>query len=311
MKSGPSTAILIPALNEAATIEIVITGFRAHLPEAKIFVCDNNSDDDTAMIARRAGASVLNEERRGKGNAVRRMFADIDADFYLMVDGDATYDPAVAPRMISMVAEGRYDLINAARKPTASASFPSGHRFGNWLLTGVIGLAFSTVATDMLSGYKAFSRRFVKTFPALSSGFEIETEIIIHAWELRLPVFEIEAWYGERPYASMSKLRKFRDGFRILRLLSFFIRQERPIAFFGLLSALLFGASLWLGLPVVIEFLATGLVPRLPTAVLATTLLLCAVIAVFSGLILDAIAQARREIKRLNYLSVPPPSQLG
>jgi glycosyltransferase involved in cell wall biosynthesis len=309
MKSGPYIAILIPALNEAATIEMVITGFRAHLPEAEIFVCDNNSDDGTDAIARRAGANVLNEERRGKGNVIRRMFADIDADIYLMVDGDATYDPSVAPGMIGMVAEGRYDFVNAARRPTASASFPSGHRFGNWLLTGAIGLLFGTVATDMLSGYKAFSRRFVKTFPALSSGFEVETEIIIHAWELRLPVYEIEAPYGERPHKSVSKLHTFRDGLRILRLLSFLIRQERPIAFFSFLSALLLAASLWCGLPVLMDFLSTGLVPRLPTAMLAATLFVCGVISFFVGIVLNAIAQTRREMKRLHYLSLPRASQ--
>ncbi len=284
----------------------MITAFRAHLPEAEIFVGDNNSDDDTAAIARRAGAFVVHEERQGKGNVMRRMFADIDADFYVMVDGDATYDPSVAPRMIRMLAEGRYDLVNAARRAAGSASFRSGRRFGNWLLTGLVGLLFGAITADMLSGYKAFSRRFVKTFPALSSGFEIETEIMIHTLELRLPVHEIEALYGKRPDDSVSKLRTFRDGFRILRLVDHLVRQERPFAFFTFLSALMVAASLWLGLPVVIDFFATGPVPRLPTAVLAATLSLCAVVSFFSGIILDAIAQTRREMKRLNYLSLPP-----
>ena len=251
MKSGPRIAILIPCFNEAPTIESVITAFRTHLPEAEIFVGDNNSDDDTAAIARRAGAFVVHEERQGKGNVMRRMFADIDADFYVMVDGDATYDPSAAPRMIRMLAEGRYDLVNAARRATGSASFRSGRRLGNWLLTGLVGLLFGAITADMLSGYKAFSRRVVKTFPALSSGFEIETEIMIHALELRLPVHEIDAPYGKRPNDSVSKLRTFRDGLRILRLVDHLVRQERPFAFFTFLSALMVVASLWLGLPVV------------------------------------------------------------
>jgi hypothetical protein len=209
-------------------------------------------------------------------------------------------------RRIAALLEGGCDLVNAARKPTGPASFRSGHRFGNRFLTGLVGFVFGTIVADMLSGYKGFSRRFVKTFPALSSGFEVETEILIHALDLRLPICEIEAAYGERPNASESKLHSFRDGFRILRLIGFFIRQERPFAFFTSLSALLIAASLWLGLPVVADFLATGLVPRLPTAVLAASLFLCAVVSFFSGIILDAVTQTRREIKRLNYLAIPP-----
>jgi len=193
MKSGPCIAILIPCLNEAPTIESVITGFKTHLPEAQIFVGDNNSVDDTAAIATRAGARLIREERRGKGNMMRRLFADIDADFYVMVDGDGTYDPSVAPRMVRLMEEGGFDLVNVARKPTGSDSFRGDRRFGNWLLTTLVGLIFGTATTDMLSGYKAFSRRFVKTFPALSCGFEIETEIMIHAAELHLPFHEIEA----------------------------------------------------------------------------------------------------------------------
>jgi len=306
MKSS-RVAILIPCFNEAATIEGVIAGFRAHLPQAEIFVCDNNSDDGTGAVAARAGAQVLHEARQGKGNVMRRMFADIAADVYLMVDGDATYEPAVAPAMIRMLLEGRYDLVNATRRATGSGSFPAGHRFGNWLLTGLVGLVFGIVTSDILSGYKALSRRFVKTFPALSSGFEIETEIMIHALELRLAVGEIEAPYGQRPKRSASKLRTFRDGFRILRLIGFLIRQEHPFAVFASLSALLVAVSLWLGLPVVREFLATGLVPRLPTAVLAATLFLSAVVSFVAGIILDGITETRRELKRLAYLSFPPP----
>jgi glycosyltransferase involved in cell wall biosynthesis len=305
MKSGPCIAILIPCLNEALTIEMVITGFQAQLPQAQIFVGDNNSDDDTAAIARRSGANVVREQRRGKGNIMRRLFADIDADFYVMVDGDGTYDPSVAPDIIRLLEEGGHDLVNVARKPTGTDSFRGSRRFGNWLLTRLVGLLFRTATADMLSGYKAFSRRFVKTFPALSYGFEIETEIMIHAAELRLPFLEIEAPYGKRPADSMSKLRTFRDGFRILRLVDHFVRQEHPFGFFSTLSALLIVASLWLGVPVVTHFFETGLVPRFPTAMLAASLALCSVVAFFTGITLDSITQARRELKRLSYLSLP------
>jgi glycosyltransferase involved in cell wall biosynthesis len=311
MKSGPCIAILIPCLNEAPTIEAVITGFQTHLPEAQIFVGDNNSEDDTAAIARRAGATLVREERRGKGNIMRRLFADIDADFYVMVDGDGTYDPSAAPRMIRLMEEGGYDLVNVVRKPIRSDSFRGDRRFGNWLLTGLVGLIFGTATADMLSGYKAFSRRFVKTFPALSCGFEIETEIMIHAAELRLPYHEIEAPYGKRPVDSVSKLRTFQDGFRILRLVDHFVRQEHPFGFFSTLSALLIAISLSLGVPVVIHFFETGLVPRFPTAILAASLALCAVVSFFTGIILDAIAQARREFKRLSYLSLPRSVKAG
>jgi glycosyltransferase involved in cell wall biosynthesis len=296
-------AVLIPCFNEAATVAAVISGFRTHLPSAAIVVGDNNSDDGTAAVARQAGAGVLREVRRGKGNMVRRMFADVEADLYVMVDGDATYDPSIAPRMIQILVEERCDLVNVARKPTGSGAFRRGHRLGNWLLTRLVGIIFGTATSDMLSGYKAFSRRFVKTFPAWSSGFEIETEIMIHALEQRMPACEIEAPYRERPHGSVSKLRTLRDGFRILRLVDHLVRNEHPLAFFATLAAVLVIASLGLGLPVVTHFLATGLVPRLPTAVLAASLFLCAVMSFLGGILLDALARARRESKRLLYLS--------
>jgi glycosyltransferase involved in cell wall biosynthesis len=311
MKSDPRIAILIPCLDEAPTIEKVITAFRAYLPQAEIVVGDNNSSDETASIAQRAGAHVVRERHPGKGNIMRRLFADIDADFYIMVDGDATYDPSVAPLLIRILAEDRCDLVNVARKPVDSASFRTGHRFGNRLLTSAVQIMFGTSTTDVLSGYKAFSRRFVKTFPALSSGFEIDTEIMIHASELRLAVHEIEAIYGKRPDESVSKLRTFRDGLRILHLIDHLVRQEHPFGFFGTLSALLIVASLFFGLPVVIQFFKTGLVPRLPTALLATGLTLCAVGAFFTGIILDAVSQTRREVKRLSYLSFPSKPDSG
>lgn len=302
-RSGLRVAVLIPCFNEASTVATVIAGFRTHLPAANIIVGDNGSDDETGAVARQAGAAVLREARRGKGNVVRRMFADVEADVYLMVDGDATYDPAVAPWMIQILTEDGCDLVNAARRPIATSAFRPGHRFGNWLLTRLVGLVFGTATSDLLSGYKVFSRRFVKTFPAWSSGFEIETEIMIHALEQRLPVREIEAPYRQRPLGSVSKLRTLQDGFRILRLVDHLVRNEHPFAFFATLAAFLASAALGLGIPVVTHYLVTGLVPRLPTAVLAASLFLCAVMSFLSGVVLDGIARMHRETKRLLYLS--------
>ena len=308
MSAGARIAILIPCFNEAATIASVIASFRTNMPRARIIVCDNNSVDETGKIARNAGAEVMHEERQGKGSVIRRMFADIDADLYLMVDGDGTYDASAAPDVVRLLADGRYDLVNVARKPSRPTAFRSGHRFGNRLLTGLVGFVFGMMTADMLSGYKGFSRRFVKSFPALSSGFEIETEIMIHALDLRLPFREIVAPYGERPDHSPSKLRTFHDGLRILRLIGFLIRQKRPLAFFSGISAVMVAVSLTLGLPVVTEFFATGLVPRLPTAVLVASLFVCAALSFVCGVVLDAIAQSRQETKRLHYLLNSPPS---
>ena len=303
---GLRVAVLIPCFNEASTVASVISGFRAHLPVASIIVGDNNSDDGTATVASRAGAEVIAEMRRGKGNMVRRMLADVEADVYLIVDGDATYDPSVAPLMIQILVEDGCDLVNAARAAIASSAFRPAHRFGNWLFTRLVGLVFGTATSDLLSGYKAFSRRFVKTFPAWSSGFEIDTEIMIHALEQRLPVREIVAPYRERPVGSSSKLRTLQDGFRILRFVDHLLRNDHPFAFFATLAGLLAVAALALGAPVVTHYLATGLVPRLPTAVLAASLFLCAAMSFLSGIVLDGVARVHRETKRLLYLSYRP-----
>ena len=308
MHEAPRIAVLIPCYNEGATIGAVVADFRRFLPGAAIFVYDNNSSDGTRDAARRAGARVFTETCQGKGSVVRRMFADIEADIYLMVDGDGTYDAAAAPRLIRELLQGPYDLVNAARLATGTGSFRPGHRFGNRLLTRLVQRIFGAKTSDMLSGYKAFSRRFAKSFPAMSHGFEIETEILIHALEMRLPVSEIAAAYGERPEDSASKLHTIRDGFRILRLIGFLVKQERPYAFFTGLALFLTWLSLYVGVPVVVEFLHTGLVPRLPSAVLAAAFMLSAVIAFFSGLVLDTITHSRREMKRLAYLRYPPVS---
>jgi glycosyltransferase involved in cell wall biosynthesis len=295
-------AVLVPCHNEALTVAEVVRGFRAVLPDAAIYVYDNNSTDGTAEAARAAGAEVRFEPQPGKGSVVRRMFADIDADWYVMVDGDATYDPGAAPCLVATAAAGTHDLVNVARAEAGEKAYRRGHRLGNRLLTGLVGAIFGSGTQDMLSGYKCFSRRFVKTFPAMSSGFEIETELMIHALELRLPVAEISAPYGERLEGSASKLATYRDGFIILRLIGLLVQRERPLEFFSALAGLLMLVALLLGLPVAWTFLETGLVPRLPTALLAATLVLAALLSLAVGLILQAVALGRREMKRLAYL---------
>lgn len=297
-------AVLVPCYNEALTVAAVVKGFRASLPDATIFVFDNNSTDGTAEVARAAGAQVRFEAAPGKGNVERRMFADIDADWYIMVDGDATYDATAAPRLVKTAVAGGYDMVNVAREETGERAYRAGHRFGNRLLTGLVGGIFGVRTTDMLSGYKIFSRRFVKSFPAMSSGFEIETELMVHVLELRLPVAEISAPYGERPEGSSSKLATYRDGFIILRLIGILVQRERPLEFFTTMAGLLALVSLILGVPVVWTFAETGLVPKLPTAMLAASLMLASLLAIAVGLILNAITHTRREAKRLAYLAL-------
>ena len=303
----PQVAVLVPAFNEGLTIEGVVTEFAKCLPQATIYVYDNNSTDHTVEAAKAAGATVRTEKRQGKGNVVCRMFADIDADIYLMVDGDATYDATAAPRLIAELLSGPYDMVNAARVARHDQAYRSGHLLGNRLLTNLVRYTFGNATDDMLSGYKAFSNRYAKSFPAMSRGFEIETELVVHALQLRMPLSEIEAPYKERPVGSMSKLNTYRDGFRILRLIGFLIKEERPMAFFCILSVIMAVLSIAVGTPVIIEFLETGLVPRLPTAVLAVSLMLSALLSVSCGFILDSVARGRREIKRLAYLRLRPP----
>ncbi|MDQ0393243.1 glycosyltransferase family 2 protein [Labrys monachus] len=302
----PTIAILIPCCNEAVTVERVVADFRKHLPLAAIHVYDNNSTDGTATLAAAAGALVRHERRQGKGHVVRRMFADIEADIYLIVDGDATYDAASAPALVATLRQGPFDLVNGARIGSHIAAYRPGHRFGNWLLTALVTKIFGAASRDMLSGYKAMSRRFVKSFPALSTGFEIETELLVHALDLSLPIAEIDTPYKERPAGSRSKLRTVRDGMRILRLVTRLVKEERPFLFFSLLAAILVVLSLAIATPVVVDFIHTGLVPRLPSAVLATGLMLSAIIAFFSGMILDTVTRGRQELKRLHYLSHAP-----
>jgi glycosyltransferase involved in cell wall biosynthesis len=298
-------AVLIPCYNEQTAISQVVLGFRAALPEAAIYVYDNNSSDNTVGAAQAVGAIVRDERRQGKGNVVRRMFADVDADAYVLVDGDATYDAASAPTMVQRLIDEQLDMVVGCRVHTAVEAYRRGHRFGNALLTGFVGWLFGKSFTDILSGYRVFSRRFVKSFPALSRGFETETELTVHALELRMPVAEIETPYGARPEGSASKLSTYRDGLRILRLILALYKHERPLTFFAALAAVLAVCSIALGVPIVLEWLRSGLVPRFPTAILASGIMILACLALTAGFILETVTRGRQELKRLVYLQIP------
>lgn len=299
-------AVLLPCLNEEEAIGSVVSDFRALLPEAVVWVYDNGSDDRTKEVARQAGAQVRVEPRRGKGNVVRRMFADVDADVYLLVDGDGTYHASSARRMVDLLLEDSLDMVTGARVGQDGGAYRQGHKWGNRVLTGLVGRIFGRQCDDMLSGYRVFSRRFVKSFPALSSGFEIETELTVHALELRMPMADLPTPYKARVEGSSSKLRTIPDGLRILRTIFGLVRDERPLEFFSALWVALVVAAVAVGSPVVLEFLATGLVPRLPTAVLSVGLMLLGFLSLACGLILDTVTRGRRELRRLAYLQVSP-----
>ena len=300
-------AVLIPCLNEAATIATVVRSFKAVVPAADIYVYDNNSTDQTMSLAEAAGATVRREPLQGKGNVVRRMFADVEADVYVMVDGDSTYDAAHTQNMIGLLTAEKLDMVVATRVARDNGAYRHGHRFGNKLLTKAVANLFGNRFTDMLSGYRVFSRRFVKSFPAMSRGFEIETELTIHALELSLPVAEIETPYIGRVQGSVSKLNTYSDGLKILRLVLVLYKNERPLQFFSTIAALLLATALMLGLPLVVAFLETGLVYRQPTAILSTGLVVLSALSFVTGLILDTVTRGRREIKRLAYLSIRSP----
>ncbi len=299
-------AVLVPCYNEEAAVATVVGGFRKALPSAQIYVFDNNSKDRTAAIAREAGAEVRSERRQGKGHVVRRMFADVDADVYVLVDGDATYDAPSAPRMIEKLVGEHLDMVVGLRVDQEQAAYRTGHRTGNWMLTSFLSSMFGQAFKDILSGYRVFSRRFVKSFPVLSDGFEIETELTVHALELAMPVAEIDTPYYARPEGSFSKLNTWGDGFRILRTIIKLYRSEKPLRFFAGIGAFLALVSIGLAIPIFITYLEEGLVPRLPTAVLSTGLMIVAVLSVSSGLVLDTVTRGRREMKLLTYLSQPP-----
>jgi glycosyltransferase involved in cell wall biosynthesis len=295
-------AVLIPCLNEAGGIAGVVQSFKDALPHASIYVYDNASTDETSKVAAKAGAMVRAEPMRGKGNVVRRMFADVDADVYVLVDGDGTYDAASAPTMVKLLAEQHLDMVCGKRVESEALAYRQGHRLGNRVLTGLVGILFGDRITDILSGYRVMSRRFVKSFPALSRGFETETELTVHALDLRVPMAEVQTPYGARSVGSASKLNTWRDGWRILRTIARLVKEERPFAFFVSIGSVLALTAIGLAIPLLQEFLATGLVPRIPTAVLSTGLILVAVMSFVCGLVLDTVTRGRRELKRMHYL---------
>ena len=302
----PRTAVLIPCYNEAKTIAKVVRDFQTALPLATVYVYDNNSSDDTIAQAKSAGAVVRSVRHQGKGNVMRRMFADIEAEIYVLVDGDATYDAASATKLIDQLTSEQLDMVVGTRLSAFDTqAFRAGHHFGNLMLTQCVSLLFGRSFTDMLSGYRVFSRRFVKSFPALAKGFETETELTVHALELRMPIAEVSTPYGSRPEGSVSKLHTYRDGWRILRMILRLFREERPLAFFTIVFFILAATSMLLAYPILITYLQTGLVPRFPTAILATGIMLLAFLSLASGFILDTVTQGRREIKRLFYLGIP------
>jgi len=310
-KNQMRVAVLVPCYNEEAAIAKVVADFRATLPQATIYVYDNNSRDRTVERAMAAGAVVRTERRQGKGNVVRRMFADIEADIYVLVDGDDTYDAGASPRMIARMVEEGADLLTARRIHTDAAAYRPGHVAGNRLLTGLTALLFRVHLTDMLSGYRVFSRRFVKSFPFTAEGFAIETELTVHAVRLMMPMSEMDTRYKERPIGSVSKLNTFRDGFRILGTIFYLTREERPLIFFATIAFIFAAVAVIIGAPVVSEYLQTGLVPRLPTAVLATGLMVIAFLSLTCGLILDTVTRGRWEAKRMAYLAIPGPQDLA
>ena len=306
----PRIAVLLPCYNEEAGIGETIAGFRDALPTATIYVYDNNSRDRTREIAAEAGAVVRAERQQGKGHVVRRMFADVDADVYVMADGDLTYDPASAPVMVDLLLGEQLDMVVGTRRHEEKEAYRGGHVLGNKIFTGLLSGLFAPSFSDIFSGYRVFSRRFVKTFPVLSSGFEIETEISVHALELNMPVGEVETVYAARPEGSHSKLSTYGDGWRILKTIATLYRVERPTLFFGAIGALLLATAIILAVPIVITYLNTGLVPRFPTAILATGMVIVAVLCVFAGLILDTVTRGRREVRRLAYLSMHAPGEV-
>ncbi len=307
----PRIAVLVPCYNEEAAIARVVRSFREALPGADVYVYDNNSTDRTCEVAAAAGAIVRTESQQGKGYVVRRMFADVEADVYVLVDGDDTYHAASAPGLIQRLIDGPLDMVNGARISGDKVRHRPGHQFGNRLLSGLVGWIFGDRFRDMLSGFKVFSRRYVKSFPALSAGFEIETELTVHALELAMPVAEVDTPYSDRAEGTVSKLNTLRDGFRILRTIAVFIKEERPLQFFSALAGVFAVTSVVLAWPVVATYLETGLVPRLPTFVLATGLMLMAALSFTAGLILDTVTRGRRESKRMRYLNISATTGAG
>jgi glycosyltransferase involved in cell wall biosynthesis len=300
-------AVILPCFNEEVTIAQTVTDFRAALPRARIYVFDNNSSDATAARAAESGAIVFCEDYRGKGNVVRRMFADVEADVYVMADGDATYDAAAAPAMVRRLVTENLDMVNGARRHTDATAYRRGHRFGNWMLTRLAQVFFNRRFEDMLSGYRVLSRRFVKSFPAISRGFEVETELTVHALQLRMPTAEVMTDYRPRPENSRSKLSTYRDGFRILRMIGFLVKEEKPMQFFSAVAAIVFLPSLAVFLSVLAEYLETGLVARFPSLFVSLSGFVISALSLLCALILDSVSRGRRETRWLRYIELPAP----
>jgi glycosyltransferase involved in cell wall biosynthesis len=303
-------AVILPCYNEETAIGKTVRDFRAALPAAKVYVYDNSSKDRTAEVAREAGAIVRTEPRQGKGNVMRRMFADVEADIYVLADGDDTYDASVAPALVRKLIDEGLDIVTGVRVHSQASAYRAGHVFGNRMLTGLTAMMFNVKLGDMLSGYRVMSRRFVKSFPFTAEGFGIETELTVHAVRLLMPMAEVDTAYKERPVGSVSKLSTYRDGFKILFTIAQMLREERPLLFFSVIAGVFAAVAIALGASIVVEFVHTGLVPRLPTAILATGLMLIAFLALMSGLILDTVTRGRWANKRLAYLTMRGPQDL-
>ncbi len=310
MPNEARIAVIVPCFNEEAAIGKVVSDFRAALPRAVIYVYDNASKDRTSDVARTAGAQVRSELRKGKGNVVRRMFADVEADIYVLVDGDDTYDASAAPELVARLVRDGLDIVSGRREATGTESYRFGHVLGNRLLTGLTALIFRVRLSDMLTGYRVMSRRFVKSFPFTAEGFGVETELTVHAVRLMMPMAEVATCYKERPVGSVSKLNTWRDGFRILFTIAGLVREELPLVFYATIGLVFAIAAIAIGLPVVFDYLRTGLVPRLPTAVLVTGMVVLASLSIMSGIILDTVTRGRWEQKRMAYLSIPGPHDL-
>lgn len=307
---GLNVSLLVPCFNEELTIAKVVKDFLCALPELNVYVFDNNSSDKTAAVAQQTGANVVSVLHRGKGNVVRRMFADVEADIYVMVDGDATYEAGAIKRVVDKLLDDRLDMVVGTRVTDThllNDAYRQGHQFGNKLLTQSVVQIFGGDFTDMLSGYRVFSRRYAKSFPALARGFEIETELTVHALELRMPIGEVPTQYGVRPEGSASKLSTYRDGIRILKTICRLYVTERPLAFYFALGLVLLLLAMALGLPIIVDYLETGFVPRFPTAILASSIVVLGILSILAGVLLDNVTRARHEIKRLIYLSIPAP----
>lgn len=304
--SSLRVAVILPCFNEELAIQKTINDFKSELPSATVYVFDNNSSDRTSEVARAAGAQVVHVALRGKGNVVRRMFADVEADIYLMADGDSTYDAKSARKLIDKLTNENLDMVVGCRIDEGEAqNYRPGHRFGNRMLTGAVKRIFGGYFSDMLSGYRAFSKRYVKSFPALTAGFEIETELTIHALELRMPYGELATPYGARIEGSSSKLSTYRDGLRIMKTIARLYMIERPLQFYSIVGLILIASSVGLAVPLFMQYLETGLVPRLPTAVLSVGLMLSGQLSLVCGFVLDTITRGRHELRRLAYLAIP------